>query len=182
MNRNQKPGNAGFTLIETIIVLALVGIMATGFSFGLIKGVESYLFASEATQLSQKAQIAMARIKKELTDAENIHTATPTTIAYQFSLDGETYEIQYSGNKIDMTRYIDGRPEESGILIGGVSETQVLFSYFKADGSEWDKNNFNELSQIRVFLSLQQSSGQTLNFQTTINPRQTDLKNVPTLN
>ena len=184
MNRNQKSGNAGFTLIEVIVVLALVGILAAGLGVGLIKGVESYLFASEATQLSQKAQVAMARIKKELTNVQNITEATAERIRYTPAQGGGTMVIERSGNRILMRWFNPNGSLIEGTLVDGVSETQALFSYFKSDGSPWAPNTayFNQLAQIRVSLSLIQSSGGSISFNMTVNPRGTDLRNEPFLN
>lgn len=60
--RNQ----AGFTLVETIIVLALIGLLASIAGLGLAKGVQGYLLASENAAVSQKAQLAMTRLTREI--------------------------------------------------------------------------------------------------------------------
>ena len=74
-----RKNQSGFTLIEAIAVLVIVGILAVGLSMGLVKGVQDYIFASEATQLSQKAQVALARIDKELIDVTAIYSTTSST-------------------------------------------------------------------------------------------------------
>ncbi len=184
MNTNLKTANAGFTLIEVIIVLALVGILAVGLSLGLIKGVESYLFASESVQLSQKAQVAMTRIKKELTDVQTITEATAERIRYTPAQGGGILVIERSGNRIFMRWFNPDGSLIDGVLIDGVAQSQALFSYFKSDDSAWATTtaNFNELDRIRVTLTLTQSSGGTISFNTTVNPRRTDLRNEPLLN
>jgi prepilin-type N-terminal cleavage/methylation domain-containing protein len=55
-----------FTLIEVIVCLVLVGIMAAIAGMGLVKITEGYIFAKQNAETAQKAQIAIARIVKEL--------------------------------------------------------------------------------------------------------------------
>jgi prepilin-type N-terminal cleavage/methylation domain-containing protein len=55
-----------FTLIEVIVSLVLIGIMAAIAGMGLVKIAEGYVFAKQNAETTQKAQIAIARIVKEL--------------------------------------------------------------------------------------------------------------------
>ena len=55
-----------FTLIEVIVSLVLIGIMAAIAGMGLVKIAEGYVFAKQNAETVQKAQIAIARIVKEL--------------------------------------------------------------------------------------------------------------------
>jgi prepilin-type N-terminal cleavage/methylation domain-containing protein len=68
----------GFTLIEVIVSLVLIGILAAIAGMGLVKIAEGYVFAKQNAETVQKAQIAMARIVKEL-GAATISTTTPPT-------------------------------------------------------------------------------------------------------
>jgi prepilin-type N-terminal cleavage/methylation domain-containing protein len=59
-----------FTLIEVIVSLVLIGILAAIAGMGLVKIAEGYVFAKQNAETAQKAQIAIARIVKELGSAE----------------------------------------------------------------------------------------------------------------
>jgi prepilin-type N-terminal cleavage/methylation domain-containing protein len=67
-----------FTLIELIATLVLVGIIAAVAGMGVVKIAEGYMFAKLNAETSQKAQIATARIAKELGTASAISAITPT--------------------------------------------------------------------------------------------------------
>jgi prepilin-type N-terminal cleavage/methylation domain-containing protein len=56
----------GFTLIEVIVVLILVGILGALAGLGIVSAVQGYMFSKENAAISEKAQLAIARINREL--------------------------------------------------------------------------------------------------------------------
>jgi prepilin-type N-terminal cleavage/methylation domain-containing protein len=76
----------GVTLIEMIVVLLLLGILATGAGLFLINGVQSYMFSSRNSTTTLKVQNALERITLELRDATSITAPTSSapsnTITY----------------------------------------------------------------------------------------------------
>ena len=58
---------AGFTLIEVIASLVLIGIMAVTVATALVHGMQGFVFTKENTAVAQKAQLAMHRLQRELT-------------------------------------------------------------------------------------------------------------------
>ncbi len=62
----------GFTLIELIASLALLGLLAAIFGMGLVSAVESYDFSRGNTQVAQKSQMAMSRMIRELSESTRI--------------------------------------------------------------------------------------------------------------
>jgi prepilin-type N-terminal cleavage/methylation domain-containing protein len=79
-------GNAadksGFTLIEIIIALVLLVIIVLVAGLGLIKGSQGYVFAQQNSHTVQTAQIAMARMVKELGSCSAINSLTATSVNY----------------------------------------------------------------------------------------------------
>lgn len=188
-NKNQS----GFTLIEALVVLVIVGILAVGLSLGVVKGVQNYIFANEATQLSQKAQVALARIDKELIDVTAVSYISSSRIDYtrpysppscQLAV-GCQYSIQMLNNQI---RLVGINPVFSAVLIDNVaaypngSNFLVFQDYSAAAWSHEAGDAVNNLAQIRVILILTYGSKQTLFYNTTINPRQGSNLNAPRLN
>ncbi|HPD56513.1 MAG TPA: prepilin-type N-terminal cleavage/methylation domain-containing protein [Smithellaceae bacterium] len=181
VNSNNK--QSGFTLVEVIVVLVLLGIVAAGLSGAIIYGAQHFIFAREANQLSQKAQLAMARMKRELVDVKSIATANANTIQYTLATGGE-YAIQLSGAAINMqgiNPVIAAQP-----LINGLAEAnggQTFLTYRKADNSAWTTaDSINDLAQIQAVIVLAMPGQPNLTFQTTINPRRTAIPSVPRLN
>jgi len=74
---------AGYTLIELIAAMVVVGIIASMASLFLIAGLNGYLFATESVGNALKAQTAMARIGLELREVSNITALVPgTSVTY----------------------------------------------------------------------------------------------------
>ncbi len=76
----------GFTLIETIAVLLLVGILAAATLISLLPMTAGLQQVRANTASAQKARLAMARLAWEFTTISNIVSSGPTAITYEFLL------------------------------------------------------------------------------------------------
>ena len=178
----------GFTLIEVIAVLFLMGIVALALATTMVTAVEGYLFSKDSANAAQKGQLALARISKELLQATAITTATGTTIAYT-TLAG-SFQIVKNNDKITLEK-TDSPVYAAQTMIDNVETNygaDVFFKFEKLDGSGWTTaDNINILHVVKITLKLTGVTGMRIpTLQTTINPRQNDpqkenLRNVPRL-
>ena len=81
----------GFTLIEIIMVLLIVGIMAAFAGLGIVNAVQGYIFSKDNATNSEKAQLALSHIYRELLECYNcsstagsILTSTPTSTSFSY--------------------------------------------------------------------------------------------------
>ena len=63
---------AGFTLIEIMVSLVLVGLIAAISGTAVITATRSYLFAKENDAITQKAQLALGRLNREFIELSDI--------------------------------------------------------------------------------------------------------------
>lgn len=120
--RKQVSSKKAFTLIEVIATLVLVGIIAVGTGIGIIKIADGYIFAKLNAETTQKSQVAIARILKELNAATAITTAAGNTIAYTRPAAPGSATIfnnvlNYSGNTISIA--VNGAA--AATLIGNIT-------------------------------------------------------------
>lgn len=73
---------SGFTFIEVIASLALLGILTAIFGMGLVAAVESFYFGRTNVEVAQKGQMAMRRIIRELSETTAIHQADGGAVVY----------------------------------------------------------------------------------------------------
>jgi len=80
---------AGFTLIEVVASLVIVGILATFASLFLVVGLEGYETTRKATEAAMNAEVALSRISLELRSIASITSAPvdDTSLAYTSSED-----------------------------------------------------------------------------------------------
>ena len=99
----------GFTLVELIVTLVLVGIIGTFTTLFMYTGLNGYLMAKDTSEGALKAQIALDRISLELRDIDTIDLVTftnDTRIDYtSVTLPGNR-QILYNGGVISLG--IDG--------------------------------------------------------------------------
>jgi len=176
----------GFTLIEVIAVLILMGIVALALATTLVTAVEGYLFTKDSADGAQKAQLALARISKELLRASAISTATSTTVAY--TTPAGIFQVE-KNNEIITLEKTDSPSYGPQTLIDNVetnygSDSFLVFE--KLDGSTWSPaDDINTLHAVKITLKVTGTSGRQIPiFKTLINPRQNDpqkqkLRNVP---
>ena len=113
----------GFTLVELIVTLVLVGIIGTFTTLFMYTGLNGYLRAKDTSEGALKAQIALDRISLELRDIDTIDLVTfsnDTRIDYtSVALPGNR-RILYSGGVISLD--VNGSPNA---LLDGVSDFQL---------------------------------------------------------
>lgn len=131
----------GFTLIEMIVSLVLVGILAVIAGLGLVNITQGYIFAKKNAETVQKTQIAITRIIKELGAAEPqtsgataITTAGTTTVSYtrRASVGSTTFisnTISIANGLVQMSG------TTNGTLLNNVVTASSSFAYFDAAGN-----------------------------------------------
>jgi prepilin-type N-terminal cleavage/methylation domain-containing protein len=73
----------GFTMIELITAIVIISIISVMAGMGLVQIANGYLLAKKSTVAAQQAQIALARLSKELSAIETISAATATSLVYK---------------------------------------------------------------------------------------------------
>jgi prepilin-type N-terminal cleavage/methylation domain-containing protein len=162
--------DCGFTLIEIIVSLVLVGVIATVAGMGLVSAAKGYLFTKENAQMAQKANLAMLRISRELMELTDVSNATGTTIAYERVAGLRKLGLDNGQIKIAL----DATPLANGdVLIDGVNSFGL--SYWSGTNPWTVAMGVAQLSAIQMNLVLTRSDSGVgnISFSTTIIPRNT---------
>jgi prepilin-type N-terminal cleavage/methylation domain-containing protein len=160
-----KLNKKGFTLIEVVTSMVLIGILALVAGFGLVKVSQGYLFARQNSETVQKAQIAMARIVKELSAATQI---SPSSTAHSITYtrpEAINNTIEISENRLRMSGAVQGILTDA-IVAGGSG-----FQYYDAQG-----NSINptagatdvDIRRVDVTLSVRGAGGHISEFKNSV--------------
>lgn len=162
---------AGFTLVEIIVSLVLIGFLTVFAGIGLSTFTRGYLFATENTHMSQQSQIALTRITRELLELTDVSAASSTRITLEnlygsrtIGLDAGCIKIAESG-----TALADG-----DILIDNIGGFQL--SYFSGSQSWSQGMDIRLLSAIQIRLTVNRSDSGigSVDFSTLVHPRNTN--------
>jgi len=172
---------SGFTLVEVIVSVLLLGFIAVGAIFFIFSGVSGYIFSKQASALSQKANLALARITKEFSgemlEIEST-TQTPDSVkyVYQYNPEKKRYIVlEGAGTRKEVKIAVGDDPptpedtDVEGVLIDQVSDFTLTFK--KCDDSAWTvSDDMDDLCKIVFTLTLFINSydDDTVAFTTTI--------------
>ncbi|GBC59130.1 hypothetical protein DENIS_0066 [Desulfonema ishimotonii] len=88
--KHNVPGTGGFTLIEVIVSLLLMGIISAIWGMGIVQIVEGFLFSRQNIETLQKGQITMSRLVKEFQALTEISPdPLPNSSAITFARDSD---------------------------------------------------------------------------------------------
>jgi prepilin-type N-terminal cleavage/methylation domain-containing protein len=173
----------GFTLLEMIISLTILGIIVAMAGMGIVIGTRGYILTKENTNMSQKAQLALSRLTREMKEVtairnENFNDSEAETnyIVYE-NLQG-TRALTREGNYIKMYVLNPGDLVVSGEgdpLLDEISEDSTGFtiSLWKGDQSWRTTDDFSDLTRVDIAFTMKRTdSGITeKTFSTAVSPR-----------
>jgi prepilin-type N-terminal cleavage/methylation domain-containing protein len=142
--------NKGFTLIEVIVSLALIGILAAITGIGLVQITNGYVLSKKNSETVQKAQVAMTRMIKELGTVKSISSSSATNIIYTRS-DSVSNTIQLSGELVQLS---------GSTLIDNV--TAFSLTYYDSAGSA--TTTAANIRRIDISLTVRGADNQTSEF------------------
>ena len=173
---------SGFTLIELIASLVIFGLMFTLAGMGIVMAAKGYMITKESAHMAQKAQIAMARINRELLEmtaiAARVDTQPNPYIIYDHI--GSRNAIAKDGSVIKMFFNLGAAVALSDLSVGDIlidDVTQFTLTYYKSDSTLWvlGTDDIKELSSVgvEIVMSRADSGVGDKTFRTTVRPRNT---------
>ncbi len=168
--------DSGFTMIEVIVSLVRFGLIALVAGMGIVSFAKGYVFTRDSTHMTQKAQLAMARLNREFMEITNIaakdDTQPGTHVIYD-NISGR-HAIAKDGNVIKMFFNLSSGtvtlPSTGDTLLDNVDS--LTLSYYKdyLTGQPWvlGTDDMDLLTAIRFDLTLIGVGG---NFSTVVYPR-----------
>jgi prepilin-type N-terminal cleavage/methylation domain-containing protein len=161
------PNQRGFTLIELILVIVVLGILMSVGLFGLQRAMDGYNLAQASATSTQKAQNALDRIAIELSHITysssgsryNISAGTANSITYIANFGGadETHTINQNANLARFDNN-DNLPFTDRVAASGLQ-----FSYLDGSGNAVAATSTN-MGLIEIALTVQVSSNGTRTF------------------
>ncbi|MDF1593779.1 MAG: prepilin-type N-terminal cleavage/methylation domain-containing protein [Desulfobacterales bacterium] len=176
-----KNPESGFTLIEIIASMVIFALMFTLAGMGIVMAAKGYVITKENAHMAQKAQLAMARINREMmeitTIAARVDTQPNPYIIYDH-IDGRR-AIAKDGSTLKMFFNLGAAVTLSDLSVGDIlidDVTQFTLTYYKSNSSLWTiADDIKELSLIDVVIvmSREDSGVGDKTFSTTVRPRNT---------
>lgn len=171
--------NRGFTLVEMVCVLLIVGIITTVSGMAIVTAMQGYLFARDNASIGQRAQLALARINRELIEMTTVMTAESSRITYQ-QMDGNIVVSKtiYKDDTDNTIKIAAGTSAENGdILVDHVAAFEVIF-YKEALESPWGAlwisgtDPVKDLTVVEISIDITRTDeNRDISFSTMVYPR-----------
>jgi len=159
----------GFTLIELIIVISIVGVISGILGFVLLASVDAWTLKINRADMLWDGRLGMERMVRDIRqirDLRGVITAGPSELRF---IDANGDDITYRVNDAMLQRRED---DHTNILAGWVSG--LNFTYYDVNGNEIDLPMVNpdetDIRRIRINLNLTKN-GKTLYLQSEVVPR-----------
>lgn len=170
----KKIGQSGFTLLEVIVSLILVGIMTAVAGLGIVQATRAFIFTKEATVIGQKGDLAMTRLRRavqNLTAVVGTPSATSLTIRRLEKGSDVTETYTLTGNNLMLT---DSGGTNTAQILSDMVQT-LTFTYRQADGTVWSPsyNDSSDLATVDVSMTLRGTGGSSVTYADKVVPRNT---------
>jgi prepilin-type N-terminal cleavage/methylation domain-containing protein len=143
----------GFTLIEVIVSLLLLGILSALGGMFLVAITQGYVFSQQNNETALKAQVALAKIVKEIgslsIETDTITAATATAVTFRRT--GTNHTLQLA----DLTIQFDGITLVDNVTAFGLT-------YFDNTGAV--TATLANIRRVDITLSLRGAGGVISNF------------------
>jgi prepilin-type N-terminal cleavage/methylation domain-containing protein len=180
MNSHATAKSDGFSLVELIASLTIAGILAVALMTIVVIAFNGFSLSRDAAGVTQKANLAISRMRVELLNVTSITTAQANQIIYK--TDNGTYEILRTGNVITLEKTDAASPIPPKILMDNILANygaDSFLTYEKRDASPWTPSD--DISELYGITLLLKFSTVSRSIGTMINPRNNRVRNAPLL-
>jgi len=141
MKKTAYGSRIGFTLIELIVTLVLVGIISVFAGAAILSAVRGMVEARDNAETAQKVHLAVNRISRDLLVATNIVSGSSQSIVFDTLLP--------SGGPVRQTlSYANGILTLRGkTLLNGLASFQIFYIRYASGGSEVAENSYSTSSR-----------------------------------
>jgi prepilin-type N-terminal cleavage/methylation domain-containing protein len=140
---NQLANQRGFTLIELVMVIALLAIITKIASVILSQGLGGYIAAKNITEADWQARLAMSRMTREIRMIRSANDFTLRTAS-------ELAFVDLNGTSIDYKLAGTSLMRNSQILADNISN--LIFSYYDKNGNAASSTGATAYIQIQFTL------------------------------
>jgi len=168
----------GFTLIEVIVSLILVGILAAVGGLGMVQAVQGYMIVKDNAEMTQKAQLAMARVTREIVEMTGLTAAASSILLPVKNVDRNvTIGLDASAKAIKISA--TGGTDVTGgdILVDNVNSLTLTYYTGATPASSWPlpvpgtSSDIRNLSAIDINVQIARPDGTVLSFMNRVSPR-----------
>jgi len=145
-----KLSRNGFTLIEVIISLVLMGIMAVMVGMGFVRITQGFLFSKMNAATLQKGQMAMTRISQEINNIVSISSLSTTTITF-ISYKKLISDVS-AGGTIEKTRTIRLNNDKIEIDDGDGTFHTLTDQVAEGDGLKFERVQFGDPKKATIII------------------------------
>lgn len=157
-----KNKQAGFTLIELVVVILLTGVLVAAITPFVHTNVKAFVQIRVAKDIAQGARVGLLRMTEELKRATSITNSSSNSIRFNFlDTDGSTRNIIYEYQGEFLTRGDDEA------IIAAVQDFRL--QYYDESGSSTTTTTAIRLIQIEIDIGA--SSSQSATIRTCVRPR-----------
>ncbi|MBI5026527.1 MAG: prepilin-type N-terminal cleavage/methylation domain-containing protein [Nitrospirae bacterium] len=171
----------GFTLIEAIIVITIIGIIAGVTAMVITEGTKGYIFSESRNEALDQARIAMERMTREIRntrDNQSICNATATNIDFYGFTDDTANPVKRIEFTLSGTTNIQRR-ENAGTWYNLASGNPITLTltYYDASGNILPAptvgcTTTTNIKRIRIAITVTTTtSGQSVTLQSEVYPR-----------
>lgn len=176
--------DSGFTLIEVILSLIILGLVGAIGALGFTDAVRGYLYGVDNANIAGKAQAALDRINLELTHIDfwdstqqnyknGVTASSKTSITYNVSFGDDRAEetgvvLAYNSDAGTVTLNTESTGEK--ILVDDVTGFSLEYFDDPSDASGESSYTHEETMCIGVTLELTGTNGKAITFKTRIVP------------
>ena len=156
-------GKQGFTLLELVVVIVLVGILSLFTGTIILYEIDQYRFLARSQRDLQNSRMmvrVMTRDLRQITSADSILHADTDSLRF-YNVDGEIVAYRFSNSRL---------VRNGDLMMNAVSEFE--FGFFDADGSAISSpvSEPEDIYSIS-FAVTTTSNGRPLTFSTRVQPR-----------
>lgn len=143
---------SGFTLIELMVVVAILTFIILGLVTFFSGGARSWISGQNQLQAQREARIAVDRMSKELRGANKVTVGTLTEIEVSYPTGFGKDEVTFKLENGSIKRITN---DGSNIILDNIPEGCFNITYWGTDGSQInDSSEFTKASKITLYVQV----------------------------